>query len=82
MKIIYAETVQTAFHTLRIAELGSEWEDMAMSGQNNGLCGSAIPGTIHLYCGPHTRKVSLQILVTHRSPLAPDAVLKVTRAPQ
>jgi hypothetical protein len=68
MRTVFSEAIWCCYHSVVIAELGSGWDDMAASGQNNGICGSAIPNQIVLRFGPHTGRVHLTIAVTNKRP--------------
>jgi hypothetical protein len=81
MLTIFSETIHCAFHAVVIAELGGEWQELATSGQNNGICGSAVSNHIVLLFGPHTGKVHLTIAAVGKRPVIGKAWTEVVESP-
>ncbi|WP_140635509.1 hypothetical protein [Methylibium rhizosphaerae] len=81
MKILLSQQVLSWFHGIEICVPGADLEELAFSGQDNGLCGSAIPRVIALRFGRHTGKVHLTVAMAARRPPLDDRWTEVVESP-
>ncbi|GAA3132067.1 hypothetical protein JOF29_005281 [Kribbella aluminosa] len=69
MRTVMSGPARVAYAQIYV-ESGADWADLVecFAGQRNGLCGAAVPGTLFLITGLHTREVGFTVEVHDTMP--------------
>jgi hypothetical protein len=83
MNIVFSGPTRCSFCYMLISVMGGiDCDfDAVFSGQNNGICGTAVHGQIGLVFGPHTDTVHLTIAITDGYPALDNAWSEIVESP-